>query len=182
MLNHYVMFNSKRQHEIDNRECPYDSEWKGCFETEYEIKPSVGVFFNLSELQALRKKVKNPVFSSYMDKIRKKAIAFQDVEPEKLIGTYIKSFEKRWVSNKDYINFSVPEMMRTLAFVGIVDENKDMLRHACRCALSVAHTKYWCESVMGAFPGATWHHRSFLEELCRSCALVLDWAGNMLTC
>lgn len=176
------LFNSKRQQEVDNRECPYDSDWKGCFETEYEIKPTVGVLFNSSELEALRKKVQTPVFSGYMDKIRKTAASFQNIDPEKMIGTYIKSFDKRWVSNKDYVNFSIAEMMRTLAFVGIVDENKEMLHRACRCALSVAHTKHWCESIMGVFPGATWHHRSFLEEeLCRSCALVLDWAGNLLT-
>ncbi len=35
---------------------------------------------------------------------------------------------------------------------------------------------------MGVFPGATWHHRSFTEEIyCRGCAVVLDWAGGFLT-
>ena len=72
--------------------------------------------------------------------------------------------------------------MNTLAFIGLVDQNREMLRMACRFALSVAHCKYFCESIMGNFPGATWHHRSFLEaNLSGQILNVLDWAGGALT-
>ena len=35
---------------------------------------------------------------------------------------------------------------------------------------------------MGVYPGATWHHRSFSEEMiCVACCKVLEWAGSLLT-
>lgn len=66
--------------------------------------------------------------------------------------------------------------------MGIVDNDLDMLKMACRMALSVAHCKNFHEGIMGAFPGATWHHRSFEEAyVCMSLVEVLDWAGGLLT-
>lgn len=72
--------------------------------------------------------------------------------------------------------------MIPLAFVGLIDKNKAMLKMACRIALSVACCKNWCEGVVGSLPGTTWHHRSFLEgSLSVASAKVLDWAGEVLT-
>lgn len=69
-----------------------------------------------------------------------------------------------------------------LAFIGLLDRNVEMSLMAVRMALSAAHCEYWCQSIMGQFPGATWHHRSFTEEAYTSaCALVLDWAGFCMT-
>ena len=68
-------------------------------------------------------------------------------------------------------------MIENLAFVGLVENDLEMMRMAVRHALSVCHCEYWCESAMGVLPGATWHHRSFTENMyCKVISLVLDCA------
>ena len=102
--------------------------------------------------------------------------------PEADIGYLIPNPDRRWVRDRDLKRKCTAHEMELLAFVGLVEDNPQMSRLAARMALSAAHCDTWCESLMGVFPGSTWHHRSFTEEIyCRGCALVLDWAGAYLT-
>jgi hypothetical protein len=178
----FGLSNSKRQIEIDNKVSPYTADWQGCFEENPVIKPRIGIYFGDVELEALREKVKKEPFKTMFDKMRQQAIDALKLNPESEIDTYLSKGDRRWERDRDMKRHPLNEPMECLAFVGIVDENLEMLKMACRMALSAAHHTYWCEGILGVFPGATWHHRSFTEEvMCSACALVLDWAGSLLT-
>lgn len=174
--------NSDRQQRLENAKSPYTPDWPGCFERNPVIKPTSGIFFDEKELEQLREKIQKEPFKSIYEGIRIQAEKDMSNEPEKEIGTFIATGDRRWQRDRDFKRSNLIEPMERLAFVGIVSSNMDMLRMACRMALSAAHHTYWCDSIMGVFPGATWHHRSFTEDVvCHACALVLDWAGSLLT-
>lgn len=173
--------NSIKQAEMTAKQSPYTPDWEGCFEEIYEIKPELGLYFDEKELEALRKKLSASPYKASMDDLRKQANEHMKIVPENLIGTYLPSNNPRFVSSRD-LKADLIRPMELLAFVGIIDNNAHMLKMACRMALSVSHCVNWCTSVIEAFPGATWHHRSFIESACSvACVKVLDWAGTMLT-
>lgn len=173
---------SKRKKFMESIKSPYDEGWEGCFKDDFEICPQTELYFSEDELEELRKKLKAKPFSDIMTSLREQAEKDLNIYPEKDISTFIINPDRRWVSPRDLKRTETADAMERLAFVGIVDKNVNMLRLACRMALCAAHCTYWCESIMGVFPGATWHHRSFMEEqYSKACSLVLDWAGGLLT-
>lgn len=149
---------------------------------EGDFEPAIGIWFDGKELEPMRKRLHTPPFAPIYEKMRQEAEAALDAQPEQNIGEYIGNPDRRWVRARDRNNPSTAEIMTKLAFVGLVEKDSRMMRMAVRMALSVAHCDKWTESIMGALPGCSWHHRSFTEEIyCRACALVLDWAGSWLT-
>lgn len=175
--------NAEKEKQMLAQESPYDERWQGCFKEEAEMTPQTELYFDAEELKELRKKVQMPGFCEVMDRLREEAREAMSICPEKEVGTFVhRELTKRFVRERDWGRPSLPEIMDKLAFVGLIDEDVDMLRMACRMALSVAHCEYFCESIMGVLPGATWHHRSFSEEaVCKALIKVLDWAGGFLT-
>lgn len=176
--------NEVKEKEMLTRESPYDEKWAGCFvEGTSDMIPQLGLYFDTEELKALRRKMQTADFIGCMEKLRAEAREAMKICPEKEVGTFVhRQKTKRFVRERDLNRPSLPEIMDKLAFVGIIDENVEMLRMACRMALAVAHCEYFCESIMGVLPGATWHHRSFSEEaVCKALIKVLDWAGALLT-
>ncbi|MDF2924135.1 MAG: hypothetical protein K0R57_3049 [Paenibacillaceae bacterium] len=174
--------NRCRQLEMEQRPSPYTAEWEGCFADTYELKPAIGIYFHDGELEELRSKLRHSPFDRMMEKLRRQARQDLSIVPEAQIGEYLPRNSRRWERDRDMKKHKLDEAMERLAYVGLIDGNEEMLRMACRMALSAAHHTHWCESVMGAFPGVTWHHRSFAEEAAsRACSLVLDWAGGLLT-
>lgn len=174
--------NREKERQMGKRASPYTEEWPGCFAEQWEIKPYLGLYFHERELEELRRKIRCKPFDRIMEGLREQARRDLAIEPEKQIGEYLPRNSRRWERDRDMKKHKLDEAMERLAFVGLVDGKEEMLRLACRMALSAAHHRHWCESFMGAFPGATWHHRSFAEEaISKACALVLDWAGSLLT-
>ena len=174
--------NSEKQTEMENVPSPYTSEWEGCFSDKPEIRPEYGIYFDSEGLKAIREKIKKEPYREKMDLLRERAKEDMQIEPEKIIGKLVGNMDRRWRRDRDMRVPDIVHPMGRLAFVGIVDEDPELLRMACRMALSVCHCEYWCESIMGIFPGATWHHRSFTEEiLCVECVKVLEWAGGLLS-
>ena len=176
--------NSKKQAELEARKSPYTKDsWKGCFvEGDVDLKPMIGIYFGEEDLPKLRERLNKPPFLALTNQLRERAKACMEIEPEQYITDYLPRHDHRWVRDRDMNRPMFQKDMQTLAFIGLLDENVEMLRMACRKLLSIAVTPFWTESIMGRLPGATWHHRSFTEdETCSLCALVLDWAGNLLT-
>ncbi len=173
------------QTQMEARRSPYTSEWRGCLKADSDrAQPQIGIFFDGAELTALRRKVQHEPLKAVYERLRRQAE--QDVQdfpdPEVDIGTFVPNPDRRWCRNRDMHRRRTAGVMERLAFVGLLEGNVGMSRLAARMALSAAHCDTWCESIMGVFPGATWHHRSFTEEVyCRASALVLDWAGFCLT-
>ncbi|MFW5787794.1 MAG: hypothetical protein ACOCV3_05960, partial [Halanaerobiales bacterium] len=174
---------SDREAGISSLSACYDREWDGLLKNKpSELKPNLGIFFDTAKLQDLKNKLKTDPLRQLFYRLKNKALKDLEIKPEAEIGKYIPRYDRRWCRIRDKKKTPLFGPMMRLAFVGIVEENLDMLRMSARMALSAAHCEYWCESFMGVFPGSVWHHRSFTEErYCRACALVLDWAGSVLT-
>ncbi len=179
--------NRAAQDVMEARRSPYDAAWRGFLagaENSATHEPQIGIFFDASELVTLRNKISREPFKTIFDRLR--AQCDEDLksfnEPESDIGYHIANPDRRWVRNRDMKRRRTAGVMERLAFVGLIDDNLAMSQLATRMALSAAHCDTWCESLMGVFPGSSWHHRSFTEEIyCRASALVLDWAGFCLT-
>ena len=166
---HYLgMINDKPLNQI-----PYNSDWEGFFEE----KPKSGLFdenlITEKELEGLKERIKEEPFKTMYEGIRKVAYKKMETEPEKLI--------KRTVANF----FREPENISglvELALVGRIENNHEILKMACRCALSLGCCEYWCADPMEAAPTVTWHHRSFTEtSIAKSISSVISLAGNLLT-
>ncbi len=184
LLSWLGLADSKRREESLKRKSVYDSEWEGCFCSDYEIAPAFDLLVKSDEIEELREKVSKEPFSCVMEKIRKFAESVENTVPEKLIGKYIDSHEARFARERDIDEERQPmwKIMESLAFVGLVDKNEKYLRLACRYALSASCCENWCESFVGNLSGTTWHHRSFKEGITSAaCAKVLSCAGNLLT-
>ncbi len=182
LLEWFGLSNLARQKAMEAKPSPYTSEWAGCFASEPEIRPLIGLYFSEEELPALRERLSREPFATLVDRLRSIARSAMELEPEAYIQDYIPNHSRRWVRDRDMKHPVFYSNMATLAFIGLLDQDMAMLHMACRKLLSVAVTPYWTESIMGRLPGATWHHRSFTEDsLCTSCSLVLDWAGSLLT-
>ena len=175
--------NAAREADMLAQPSPYTPDWEGCFAEEAELSPQTGLYFDSEGLSALREKLETPLFSPGMENLRRQAREWLSLEPEKDIGPFVSNHYRNFVRDRDLLKMNYnTQAMNVLAFVGLVDENIPMLRMACRIALSVAHCDKFCESIMGAFPGATWHHRAFLEaSLSTRIMNVLDWAGGLLS-
>lgn len=166
------------------RPSPFPSEWKGCFiEDDVELKPLVGIYFGEEELKELRIRLNQPPFLEMTEKLRETARKMMQTDPESMIGEYVPNHHGVIAQERDMKRPLMDKNAASiLAFIGLLDENREMLHMACRYMLSLAVMPCWSESVMGNLPGTTWHHRSFEEGYCSGmCALIMDWAGSLLT-
>ena len=174
--------NSYLQKLMENEKSRFDASWEGCFEEDVAFEPTVGIFFDKDGLEEIRNKVKTEPFASIFAGLKERASSHMADEPEKYIGEYVPYINPVFVRDRDKTRMEYCKFMEDIAFVGLVEKDEAMMRMACRMALSLCCCTNWCEGVMGAFPGTTWHHRSFTEErIGVGCLKVLDWAGGMLT-
>jgi hypothetical protein len=165
------------------RQSPYTPDWPGALAPQPAgAVPEIGIFFGADELPALRQKLTAGYLAPVFEQLRQQARKDMQLNPEAEIGRYAPWPLRIFARNRDMTKTLTAGVMERLAFVGLIDGDREMSVMAARMALSAAHCEYWCESPMGVFPGASWHHRSFTEEIyCRACALVLDWAGFCFT-
>lgn len=175
--------NSERQKRMEREKSGFGENWEGCFEENaQEFEPIIGIFFDKNGLSAIREKVKKEPYSKIFADIKERAMTHINDEPEKYIGEFVPYVNPSFVRDRDKNKPEYCKFMEDIAFVGLVENDRGMLKMACRMALSLCCCKKWCESIMGALPGTTWHHRSFTEErIGVACMKVLDWAGSLLT-
>lgn len=183
---------SGRLEQMLARKQQYPHNWPGCFADPVpcEPVPEIGILMDGEDLKELREKLAQQPFRSLYEAKKQKAEEQMSICPEDYIGRLVPHYDQRFSRSRDIAHQLVPaenaggisEVIENLAFVGIVENNLEMMRMAVRHALSIAHCEYWCESPMGILPGATWHHRSFTENhYCKVVALVLDWCGQLMT-
>ena len=162
----------------------YEDSWEGFLLSEgQEVEPKVeiGLLFGQEELADLRVKAASPLYKPWMEALRKQARAMLKVRPESLIGEYACAplHYTRPAEREGLTSFG---RIQWLAFVGLLDNDLRMLRHAARWMLSFASCRYWYNDFGGELPGVWWHHRAFMEaDISLQCALGLDWAGAALT-
>lgn len=165
------------------RKSPYTPDWPGCFAEKAEFKPQLSLFFGEEDLEKIRGQVSHGAFKDALDKMRESAKkTMRELVPEDLICDYV-----RWSLFRREREMEMPSLIRenamqNMAFVGLIDQNEEMMRFACRMALSVCHCRYFQDGLMSSFPGVSWHRRSFSEnEICNAVVKTLDWAGGVLT-
>lgn len=174
--------NSLKEKELRIAKSGVDSEWEGCFNENYEIAPYNEIHISKEALRELRKKVLKEPFMSKMNELRATANNALMLEPEKYIGDYYTYGNKQIARVYEYEYPELTKLMSILSFVGLIDENKEMLKMSCRMALSLSACKSWEESFICNFPGCTWSRRSFsVSSCCSAIAKVIDFAGNLLT-
>ena len=79
--------------------------------------------------------------------------------------------------------FSLWRPMEQCAFFGLLDDDADLTRMALRCAIALAHTDKWGESLtQHDFRGSCREWRSFRETMtCIAYTAAMDWGGGALT-
>jgi hypothetical protein len=183
LLEWFGLSNRSRQQRMEAQSSPYDAGWKNLIaDSGQNDAPEIGLYFDAEGLGRLREIIRSEPYATAFSRMRDAAEKALDIDPESLIGEYVPWADRRWCRDRDMDRPKIFQEMVILAFVGLVERREDMRRMAVRMALSIAHCGRWTESIMGCFPGATWHHRSFTEgSYLEACALVLDWAGSLLT-
>ncbi len=175
--------NREAQERMESRKSPYTPEWLGILEkTPRPMEPELGIFFNQDGLEEIRKRIDTEPLKALYSKLKELASEDMALIPETYIGEFVPHPISLFTRKRDMKKPVLAGRMERLAFVGMVEGNREMSLLAARMAISAAHCEYWANGIMGTFPGTTWHHRSFTEsEYCRGCALVLDWAGFLIT-
>jgi len=184
------IFNYDIKARMEARKPPFSPDWPGLIKPLDERitpKPTLGIFFGPEDLEAIRRRAQSPPYRPIMDEMRSVAQSLLNRQPEEDIWEFAPT-HRIWGDRCRYgrvRNSSKPSMTdpaRICAFVGLIDEDPDLLRMAARFALSLAHCRYWCEGFTGRFPGSRWHHRCFYEYANTvACVFTLDWAGSVLT-
>ena len=163
------------------RKTPYTPDWPGCFEEKAVFEPQLGLYFGKEDMAELRKKAESETMKPTMDAMRQQALKDMRLDPESWIADGVDML-RPFNRDRDRCRPMLTDAMMGLAFVGLIDENEEMLRMAGRMALAASHCRYFADGYMTGFPGATWHDRSFAEKyICLALAKVLDWAGGVLT-
>lgn len=174
--------NKAKEAEGLKRKIRFSPDWQGSFHNENDFTVQTNAYFDNKELEALREKVKKPPFDSIMQRLRNSAEKHLKDEPEKLIEDYLLPPDNNWRRQRDLNKPFLLAGAGELAFVGLLDKNREMLVMACRKALSAAVTPFWCPSEICRMPGATWHPRCFHEmEAARILSRVYSFAGSVLT-
>ena len=162
----------------------FDPKWKGLIKNEDdwgEIKFACGILFDESKLKKLRLKRELPYRDIHYKVLKEAALETMTKNPESLIGKFIPWSDGRYQFSYEItsdIYFFEP---LTLAIVGLVEEDKPMLKMALRYLMSYLYTEHWTQSE-NVMAGVTWDQRCFLEEMSVSCvAMLADWLHFAIT-
>ena len=181
--------NVDRRAEMLGRPNPYDSQWAGWLlpaETTPTFAPRFGFFFDAEDLPELRRKSVSPAYRPLMERMRarvREVVAFHK-SPEDQIGPYLAAGDvwKIQSRTRDWDTFPYYLQAPLIAFVGLIDQDSELLRFAARIAMSTLFTQHWIPHFMQDFPGTSWDTRAFPEaHAAAGVALVLDWAGSLFT-
>lgn len=169
-----------------SRSSPYTPDWPKFLKPAHEpveAQPTLGLLFDNSELKAIRKKVQHRAFKTLMDELRAQAHELMKFEPEQYIMESCVTVSRHHRAHEiDRPWFRADHALLFCAFVGIIDNDPDMLRMAARCMLAMAHSQYWDSCFHEHFPGSAFDHAAFTaSDYAYACALGLDWAGSLLT-
>lgn len=151
----------------------YSGSWEGCIEDEISFVPYDDDVFPNKDADC---------FKSFDDK----KLKYTYLEEKRIAEEALKIEPEQFISKTTAFGYRkenpFADKAEALAFIGMSEKNPDMIKMACRYALSVAACTYWCADSMEEIPTATWHHRSFEEaSMCSLVSMVISICGNSLT-
>jgi hypothetical protein len=169
-----------------SRKSPYTPDWPKLLlprDHPVELSPTLGLLCSDEDLDKIRRNVTHPLFKPIIDRLRDKAREYLTAQPEQFVmesGAETNRHHRAHEIAKgtcDPANIAI-----VCGFVGLVDNDVEMLRISARAMLSMAHAEYWDECFAEHFPGSSFDHKSFTaSDYSYACALGLDWAGSVLT-
>jgi hypothetical protein len=163
----------------------YDGRWEGLIQpAESWGSPEFarGLLFSESDLPALREKATRSTWHGHFKKLESRARKSLDKDPLNDLGDYLPWSDYRYLRERE--QGREPWMAEPVlcALVGLVREDKSLIRHALHYLMCFVHTQHWCQSAESRARGSTWDQRCFLEEMATTtCALLYDWLYFALT-
>jgi hypothetical protein len=142
--------------------------------------PKLGLMFDGEQLPALREKFKREPYASAMRQFREIARACLTAEPWRGVGAYPNNIKPRCYRFRatDHIDMMA---MRMGGFVGLIDEDEQLLRMAADHALALAHCDHLYPEFMPHIAGSAWEQRPFYEyRWAMNAIYAMDFAGHML--
>ena len=177
------VFNRQRREDRQARPNPFRDGWNDLLVSPgpLDVKPTLGLFFGATELDAIRKRAKTGPYRKLMDKLRKVADGERQKEPWRGVATHPNDKRPRCYRLRG------PEPISQLAmqcgaFVGLIDNDPTLLRMAANHAMALCHCATWQPEFLPTLPGSSWEQRAFYEyRWAHNAIFAWDWAGCCLT-
>jgi hypothetical protein len=146
-----------------------------------EVRFQRGLLFDAEALSGVRSKLTDPSWQRHFALLEERAAGYLKRDPEADFGEYLPTHDARYIRDSQHGRTCYHWEALVLAFVGLVKEDRAMIRHALRYLMCMVHTRYWKESGEHNIPSSTWSHMCFQEEMTTtSVAILLDWLGYAL--
>ncbi|WP_180146834.1 heparinase II/III domain-containing protein [Desulfoluna butyratoxydans] len=163
----------------------YDSSWTGLIkplDNWEDIHFQVGLLFNETDLEKLREKRLYPGWSDHYRYLEEKATIYMNRHPEADLTAFLPTDDRRYIRESENDRTPYHFEALVLGFVGIINDDKQMMQHALRYLMSMLHTENWVQSAEQKLTGSTWSTRCFMEEMTTtSVVLLADWYAFALT-
>lgn len=165
----------------------WNPEWRGLIKPDAgwgEVRFRRGLLFDADDLAGLRIKKDLPGWSGHFEKLEEAARkAMQRIPEDDLaISDFAPYADERYVRTPERGRMPFYYDALRLALVGLVNDDKEMIRHALRYLMCMLHLKHWSPSGETRLTGSTWDQRCFTEEMMTtSVSLLMDWLDCALT-
>lgn len=146
-----------------------------------EVRFERGLLFDTTAFSGVREKLNDAAWGRHFTLLENQAAGFMQRNPEADFGDYLPTHDARYIRESQHGRTCYHWEALVLAFVGLVRDDRAMIRHALRYLMCMVHTRYWKESGEQNIPSSTWSHLCFYEEMTTtSVAILFDWLGFAL--
>lgn len=147
-----------------------------------EIQFEKGLLFNPNQLTELRIKKNSPLWKEHYLYLEEQANLYLSRIPEHDLGEYLPVNDGRYIREREKNRSPYHSEALVLGFVGLINNNKEMMYHSLRYLCCMLHTRFWVQSAESKLCGSTWDQRCFMEEMTTtSVVLLADWFSFALT-
>jgi hypothetical protein len=146
-----------------------------------EVRFTRGLLFDADDLAGVRARLADPAWAAHFALLESRARGFMERDPEAMFGAFLPNHDARYIRSSQHGRTAYHWESLVVAFVGLVRQDRAMIRHALRYLMCMVHTPHWTESGEHSIPSSTWTHLSFHEEMTTTAvALLADWLGFAL--
>lgn len=147
-----------------------------------EIQFEKGLLFHPDQLPELRIKKSLSLWKEHYLYLEEQANTYLSRIPEHDLGEYLPVNDGRYIREREKNRSPYYSEALVLGFVGLLNNNKEMMYHSLRYLCCMLHTRFWVQSAESKLCGSTWDQRCFMEEMTTtSVVLLADWFSFALT-
>ncbi len=183
----FALRNSRLAANVQRNKVRWNAEWSGLIKPEAEwgaLDFRRGLLMKRDQIDALRAKKNLPSWREHFARLEaaaRKAMT-RNPEEELFLSDYAPFSDERYVRETERGRTGFYYDALRLAVVGLVNEDRAMIRHALRYLMSMLHLKSWTCSAEMRVIGSTFDQRCFIEEMMStSVSLLMDWLDGALT-